>query len=91
MKAVAALAALLLPLPALAEPEPLPLTYLIFEAAVPHVDLAVCPVDLAAEGRFCRLALLNEEIHVFVFSEEGDQPMVDFRSWPVDLMAGLLD
>ena len=79
------------PLPPCSFPCPLPLTYLIFEAAVPHVDLAVCPVDLAAEGRFCRLALLNEEIHVFVFSEEGDQPMVDFRSWPVDLMAGLLD
>jgi len=72
-------------------PAALPFTYLMFEAAVPHVDMPVCPVDLAAEGRFCRMALLNDEIHVFVFSEEGDQPLVDFRSWPVDLMAGLLD
>ncbi|MEZ5885093.1 MAG: hypothetical protein R3D53_14990 [Paracoccaceae bacterium] len=93
MKAAAFLAALplALPLPAMAEPAPLPLSYQIFEAAVPHVDMAVCPVDLAAEGQFCRMALLNDEIHVFVFSEEGEQPMIAFHSWPVDLMAGLLD
>lgn len=91
MKALVSLAALVLPLPAFAETAPMPLTYQIFEAAVPHVDLAACPVELAAEGVFCRLALLNEEIHVFVFSEEGDQPMVNFRSWSVDLMAGLMD
>ncbi|MDD8024697.1 MAG: hypothetical protein PHX82_16520 [Paracoccaceae bacterium] len=80
-----------LPLAAQEAPPALPFTYLMFEAAVPHVDMPVCPVDLAAEGRFCRMSLLNDEIHVFVFSEDGDQPLVDFRSWPMDLMAGLLD
>lgn len=83
--------ALTLSAPALADPTPLPLTYEVFETAVPHVDMAVCPIDLAQEGLFCRMSVHAEQINVFVFSEEGDQPMVGFRSWSVDLMAGLLD
>ena len=82
----------LMPLPALAEPPAaLPMTYAMFEASLPHVDMALCPVDLAGPGLFCRLAVLNEQIHVFVFSEEGESPMVGFKSWPVDLMVGLMD
>ncbi len=78
--------------PALAQdPAPLPLTYETFEAAVPHVDMELCPVDLAGEGRFCRLVLLSEQIQVFVFSEEGDQPMIAYQAWPAELMNGLLD
>lgn len=85
----------LLPLlasPALAEaPVPHVLTYAEFEQSVPHVDMPVCPVALAAEDRFCRMTLVNDAINVFVFTTEGDSPLVDFRSWSADLMAGLLD
>ena len=74
-----------------AAPPALPFTYQMFEAAVPHVDMAACPVDLAREGVFCRVALLNDEFHVFVFSEEGDQPLVAFESYDAELMTGLFD
>jgi hypothetical protein len=82
-----------LPLSGRAEtgPGPMPFTYQMFEAAVPHVDMAVCPVDLAAEARFCRVALFNDQIHVFVFHEDGDQPMVDYRAWEAELLTGLMD
>lgn len=86
-----------LTLPALAsaetpvEPVPLALTYVMFEAAVPHVDMAVCPMSLAAPDRFCRLTVAADQIHVFAFSDTGDSPMVAFESWSGDLFAGLLD
>jgi hypothetical protein len=67
------------------------LTYAEFEQSVPHVDMPLCPVELATEDRFCRMTLANDAINVFVFTTEGDSPLVAFRSWPADLMAGLLD
>ncbi len=94
---LAMLAAPALSFPAVAQedtapaPDALPLSYEVFEAAVPHIDLELCPVDLAGDERFCRMVLLNEKIQVFVFSEAGDQPMVGYRAWPADLLNGLLD
>lgn len=76
---------------ALAEEAPLPFTYLDFETAVPHIDLAICPEPLDGPGRFCRLTTNADQLNVFVFSEEGDQPLIAFRSWPSDLLAGLMD
>lgn len=69
----------------------IPLTYQEFEAAVAHIDLAVCPVPLAAPDRFCRMTSHSDQLNVFVFSEDGDQPLVAFRSWPADLLVGLMD
>ena len=74
-----------------ADPAPLPFTYAMFEASVPHVDLPACPVDLAGAARFCRVALFNDAFHVFVFSEAGDQPLIGFQDYDADLMAGLFD
>jgi hypothetical protein len=91
MRLALLLLALALPALALAEEVPLPFTYTMFEQSVPHVDLAVCPEPLAAPGRFCRITLFNDEMNVFVFSEEGDQPLVDFRTWSSDLLEGLMD
>ena len=71
--------------------DPIPFTYLEFESAVPHIDLAVCPVPLAAPGRFCRVTTHADQINVFVFSEDGDQPLVAFETWPGDLLVGLMD
>jgi hypothetical protein len=45
------------------------MSYSLFEATVPHVDLAECPAALARDGAFCRLALGAEEAHVFVFDD----------------------
>jgi hypothetical protein len=66
------------------------LTYAQFEAAVPHMDLDSCPAALTQENTFCRVTLRHDEIHVFVFSEADDSPMIAFKSYPADGLAGLL-
>jgi hypothetical protein len=90
MSRLALLALIATPTLALAE-EPMVFTYLEFENSVPHIDLAVCPAPLAGPARFCRLTTHAEQLNVFVFSEEGDQPLIAFRSWPADLLVGLMD
>lgn len=87
---------LLLASPALSEEaqtgvSPLALTYEVFEAAVDHLDLASCPAEVAAPGRFCRLTAHRDSLNVFAFSEDGDQPLVAIRSYPTDLLAALSD
>lgn len=77
--------------PTLAGELALPLSYAMFEASVPHVDLAECPTALAAEGRFCRATLQHDAVNVFVFSEDGDQPLIAFQSWPADTLPTLLN
>ena len=89
--AALSLAAFCAALPALADPAPLPLTYAMFEQAVPHIDLPVCPVPLDGPGRFCRLTTHADGLNVFVFAEEGEQPLIAFQSWPADLLVGLMD
>jgi hypothetical protein len=48
-----------------------PLSYKIFEFAVPHLDLEKCPRDVAKAGTFCRVSTANDAVHVFVFEEKG--------------------
>ena len=67
------------------------LTYADFEAAVPHVDLENCPAAMAAATIFCRATIQHEEIHVFAFSEEGDQPLVGFHSFAAEGLESLLN
>jgi len=62
--------------------EPLTLTYEIFEVAFPHADLAECPAEMAAEDRFCRATLHSEEVHVFAFAYEGEQPLLSYAAYP---------
>ena len=69
----------------------MPLTYGTFEEAVSHIDLADCPESLAAEDVFCRATLASDMIHVFVFSLEGDSPLVGFASYDPESLAGLLN
>ena len=57
------------------------LTYAEFEESVPHFDLADCPAVMAAPQVFCRVSFNGDAVHVFVFSEDGNQPMVGFRSF----------
>ena len=78
-----ALLASALTLPSLASADDfIPLTYQEFEAAVPHVDLAVCPVPLAAPDRFCRMTSHADQLNVFVFSEDGALPISPIRRRP---------
>jgi len=63
------------------------MTYEIFEATVEHGDLPECPKALAAEGRFCRVVLQNDMLHVFAFAEDGDQPMLAVMEYPLDAVS----
>lgn len=76
---------------ALADQTPLPMEYELFETAVPHVDLVECPVALQNPGTFCRATVHHDEIHVFAFGEDGDQPLVGFKSYPFEKTASVLD
>jgi hypothetical protein len=58
-----------------------PLTYSIFELAVPHLDLEECPAGLARPGAFCRASVANDLVHVFVFNQDGDQCLLAVKSY----------
>lgn len=84
----------MLPLSAAADTKPaaeFALTYEMFEQGIAHVDLTACPAPLQAPGRFCRATLSNGMISVFAFDENGDQPLVGFKSWDAALLDGLMD
>jgi hypothetical protein len=83
LPAVPALAAALL-LSASAALAQAPFLYSEFEAAVPHLDLETCPEGLAEGPVFCRVTLGHDSVHVFAFSEEGDQPFVAMRTYYED-------
>lgn len=79
----------------LADAAPLALSYEIFEASVPHIDLAACPEGLevagvAADDLFCRATVHEDGFHVFVFTYSGDSPAIAFRSYPVEGVETLL-
>lgn len=74
----------------LAEPRETPagaMTYEIFEATVEHGDMPECPKAMAQEGRFCRVVLQNDMLHVFAFAEDGDQPMLAVMEYPLDAIS----
>jgi hypothetical protein len=71
--------------------DPMALGYETFEYAVPHVDLVECPGELAAEGRFCRATMHSEELHVFAFAEDGDQPLVAYMAVPAARLQEILN
>ena len=60
------------------------MTYEMFEKTVDHGDLPECPKALAREGRFCRIVLHADAIHVFAFSEDLDQPLQAVMEYPLD-------
>ncbi|MDO5631091.1 MAG: hypothetical protein Q4G22_04560 [Paracoccus sp. (in: a-proteobacteria)] len=60
------------------------MTYMDFEPAVTHADLAECPPAIAQPGQFCRVTLSGESLHVFIFSEDGDQPLQGVVEYPMD-------
>lgn len=71
--------------------EPKPLAYDQFEAAVPHLDLERCPDGLPQEGSFCRATINHHEVHVFTFSEDGDFPLIAFKTYAISEVKSLLE
>lgn len=57
------------------------LTYKFFEFAIPHLDLAECPKDIARPGAFCRVTTANDSVHVFVFEEKDQQCLLAVKSY----------
>ena len=76
---------------AVADQAPVPMNYELFETAVAHTDLETCPLNLSQSGVFCRATLHHDEVHVFAFSEEGDQALVGFASYPFEDVAAELN
>jgi hypothetical protein len=91
LTAAAILVGLTLSHPAAAEAEPAALPYDQFERAVPHVDLASCPAEFGDEDYFCRATFSHAEMHVFVFSYDGDMPFVAMRTYPAMELDALYD
>ncbi|MFD1340945.1 hypothetical protein [Litorisediminicola beolgyonensis] len=60
------------------------MTYEVFESAVSHVDLAGCPAEFDPDAVFCRMALNNERAQVFVFSFDGNQPLLAVKAYDLD-------
>jgi len=60
------------------------LSYEVFEATIGHVDLIDCPVAFDGDANFCRMTLANEQAHVFVFSHDGNQPLLAVKSYDLD-------
>lgn len=56
-------------------------TYDVFEQSVDHVDLENCPAEFDPEAVFCRMTLASEMANVFVFSFDGDQPLLAIKSY----------
>jgi len=74
---------LAIPVTAMAS-EPIPFTYEQFEASVPHFDLEDCPTGYQAQSVFCRVSFQGDAVHLFVFSDDGDQPLVAFQTFEED-------
>ena len=58
-----------------------PMTYAAFEFAVPHLDIASCPADLARTNAFCRASVGNDAVHVFMFAQDGEQCLLAMKSY----------
>lgn len=56
-------------------------TYDVFEQSVDHVDLENCPAEFDPEVVFCRMTLASEMANIFVFSFDGDQPLLAVKSY----------
>lgn len=77
---IAALAAYVLATPAAGQPA-CPMTYPAFELAVPHLDLETCPTELKRADAFCRASTGHDAVHVFVFSQMGEQCLLAVKSY----------
>ncbi len=62
------------------------MAYAQFEAAIPHVDLEACPIDVAPTGsdRFCRATAGGESVHVFAFDFAGEKCLAAMKSFDKD-------
>lgn len=60
------------------------MTYDVFEHAIEHVDLAICPAEFDMDKMFCRMTLADDRAHVFVFALDADQPLLAVKSYDLD-------
>ena len=60
------------------------MTYEVFEHAIEHVDLAICPAEFDMDKMFCRMTLADDRAHVFVFAHDAEQPLIAIKSYELD-------
>ncbi len=58
-----------------------PMTYVNFQAAIPHIDLEPCPAELAGKDRFCRASITGDQVHVYAFDFDGDKCLLAMKSY----------
>lgn len=58
--------------------------YPTFDRTVVHVDLQSCPARFDPQKVFCRMTLADDQAHVFVFSYDGDQPLLAIAHYDLD-------
>lgn len=59
-------------------------TYTHFETIVPHVDMETCPSTGVETESFCRAAVSQDQLHVFVFEAGGNQCLLKIISMEED-------
>ena len=64
------------------------MTYDAFEASVPHEDLETCPENYDPDQVFCRLTVAGGALNIFVFSYDGDQPLLAIQRVLPDIATG---
>lgn len=60
---------------------PCPMSYGNFQVAIPHVDVEICPAELAGKERFCRASISMDQVHVYAFDGEGDKCLLAMKSY----------
>lgn len=59
-------------------------SYNDFEVSVNHIDLEECPDGLADGDVFCRVTMMNDAMHVYVFENEGERLFVSVHTFYED-------
>lgn len=68
-----------------------PMTYEIFELAVPHIDMETCPQSADNDSAFCRASVGSDQVHVFYFDTQADQCLLKVVSYEDDAFTLELD
>lgn len=59
-------------------------SYEDFEVSVNHIDLDECPGGLVEGDVFCRVTMMNDAMHVYVFENAGERLFVSVHTFYED-------
>lgn len=67
------------------------LSYEVFEMSVAHLDLSECPPEFDPDAVFCRYAETDHSGSIFVFSYDGEMPLLAVKYVSLDEGKALLE